>query len=264
MDYTSGDKQTIKVVLLDIEGTTTSISFVADVLFPYARRELVSFLERTFDSAETQADIEELRKLAKIDLSSGNTEIVQIPEAGAEKSVVLDSAIKNVLAQMNSDRKTTALKQLQGHIWRHGFESGELQGDLYDDVLEAFKNWKGSIPIFIYSSGSIAAQKLLFGYNKHGNLSNYLIDHFDTTIGSKLEAESYNRIFDAIIKSGVVANLTKKEVLFATDNIKEAIAADEAGISTVVSIRPDTAPLPAEHKFHTSTSFADFWKYYNF
>jgi 2,3-diketo-5-methylthio-1-phosphopentane phosphatase len=260
----SGEKQSIKVVLLDIEGTTTSISFVSDVLFPYARRELSSFLDRNFDSSETQADIEELRKLAKADLASGNQEIVQIPEAGGDKSVILEAAIKNVLAQMNTDRKTTALKQLQGHIWRHGFESGELQGDVYDDVMDAFKKWKGSVPIFIYSSGSIAAQKLLFGYNKFGNLSEYLVDHFDTTIGSKLEAESYNKIFDAIVKSNVVPNLTKKEVLFGTDNIKEAIAADEAGLSTIVSIRPDTLPLPADHKFHTSNSFADFWKYYQF
>lgn len=259
-----GDKQAIKVVLLDIEGTTTSISFVSEVLFPYARRELSSFLERTYDSNETQADIEELRKLAKSDLSSGNQEIIQIPDAGAEKSVILEATIKNVLAQMDTDRKSTALKQLQGHIWRHGFESGELQGDIYDDVMVAFKKWKGSIPIFIYSSGSIAAQKLLFGYNKHGNLSEYLVDHFDTTIGSKLESESYDRIFDAIVKSNVVPNLTKKEVLFGTDNIKEAIAADIAGLSTIVSIRPDTAPLPADHKFHTSNSFDDFWKFYQF
>ena len=261
----STDKKLIKVVLLDIEGTTTSISFVSDVLFPYARRELASFLEKTFENEETQADIEELRKLAKEDLAEGKSETVQIPAVGSEKSEIVAATIKNVLAQMDTDRKTTALKQLQGHIWRHGFESKELQGDLYDDVMVAFNKWRPSIPIFIYSSGSIAAQKLLFGYNKHGNLREYLVDHFDTTIGSKLEKQSYLNIFDAITKSGVVkGEFTTGDILFATDNIKEAIAADEAGVSTVLSVRADTAPLPAEHPFFAVTTFADIWNRYRF
>lgn len=257
--------QSIKVVLLDIEGTTTSISFVSDVLFPYVRRELVNFLDRHFDSAETQADIEALRELAKSDLASGMTTTPQIPDTGSDKSAIKEAVSKNVFAQMDMDRKSTALKQLQGHIWRHGFESKELEGDLYDDAMEAFTFWKSQgIPIFIYSSGSIAAQKLLFGYNKHGDLSPYLVDHFDTTIGSKVEEESYHKIFDAILKSNVAQNLEKKEVLFGTDNIKEAIAADKAGLSTFLSIRPGTAALPDTHPFHAVTTFADIRKYYKF
>jgi len=257
--------QSIKVVLLDIEGTTTSISFVSEVLFPYVRHELSNFLDRHFDSDETQADIEALRQLSKSDLSAGVDSAVQIPEAGSDKSAIKDAVCKNVFAQMDVDRKSTALKQLQGHIWRHGFESKELQGDLYDDAMEAFKFWKSHhIPIYIYSSGSIAAQKLLFGYNKNGDLSSFLVDHFDTTIGSKVEEESYHKIFDQILKSNLVPNLTKKEVLFGTDNIKEAIAADKAGLSTILSVRPGTAPLPADHPFHAVTTFADFSKYFNF
>lgn len=258
----SGDKQAIKVVLLDVEGTTTSISFVADVMFPYARREVAKFLDSTFDSAETQADIEALRKLAQEDLAAGQTETVQIPAAGSPKAEVVEAAIKNVFAQMDKDRKSTALKQLQGHIWHHGFVSGEMQGDIYDDALEAFKKWKPTTPIFIYSSGSIAAQKLLFGYNKHGNLGEYLKGHFDTTIGSKLEKQSYNNIYDEIIKQ--YPGVEKKQILFGTDNIKEAIAADEAGFSTFLSIRSDTAPLPENHPFHAVTSFADVWQWYSF
>lgn len=257
--------QSIKVVLLDIEGTTTSISFVSDVLFPYVRRELATFLDRHFDSDETQADIDALRTLAKADVEAGVVNSVLIPESGAEKDAIKTAVCKNVFAQMDIDRKSTALKQLQGHIWRHGFESKELEGDLYDDVMEAFKFWKTQgIPIFIYSSGSIAAQKLLFGYNKHGDLSSYLIDHFDTTIGSKIEEDSYLKIFEAIVKSKAVQNIEKRDVLFGTDNIKEAIAADKAGLSTFLSIRPDTVPLPDNHHFHAVTTFSDLHKFYKF
>lgn len=255
-------KQAIKVVLLDVEGTTTSISFVADIMFPYARREVASFLDTTFDNADTQADIEALRKLAQEDLAAGQTETVQIPAVGSPKAEIVAAALANVLAQMNNDRKSTALKQLQGHIWHHGFVSGEMQGDIYDDALEAFNKWKPTTPIFIYSSGSIAAQKLLFGYNKHGNLGEYLKGHFDTTIGSKLEKESYNNIFNEILKQ--YPGVDKKQVLFGTDNIKEAIAADEAGFSTFLSVRADTLPLPENHPFHAVTTFADVWKWYSF
>lgn len=258
----SDAKQDIKVVLLDVEGTTTSISFVADVMFPYARREVGKFLETTFDSDDTQADIELLRKLAQEDLAAGKTDVVQIPAAGSPKAEVVEAALKNVFAQMDTDRKTTALKQLQGHVWKHGFVSGEMQGDIYADALEAFNKWKPTTPIFIYSSGSIAAQKLLFGYNKNGDLSVYLKGHFDTTIGSKLEKESYNNIFNEIIKQ--YPGVEKKQVLFGTDNIKEAIAADEAGMSTFLSVRVDTAPLPENHPFHAVTTFADVWKWYSF
>lgn len=253
-------------MVLDIEGTTTSISFVADVLFPYVRREVASFLSRTYDSPETQSDIDALRQLSQQDVNAGKENVTVIPAVGATKEDILESTLKNVITQMDSDRKSTALKQLQGHIWKHGFESGELLGDIYEDALEAFKKWHPSTPIFIYSSGSIAAQKLLFGYNKHGNLLNYIVDHFDTTIGSKVEEDSYVKIFDFIASKYQISlpTLSRDQVLFGTDNINEAIAAEKAGLSTFLSIRADTPPLPSDHHFHAVYSFSDVWNFYSF
>jgi methylthioribulose 1-phosphate dehydratase/enolase-phosphatase E1 len=173
-----------RVILLDIEGTTTPISFVTDVLFPYAREHAVSFLRSTYDTNETQCDIQLLRKQVAEDLEQGLAEAVFIPPDNAGMEAVVSALEKNVQAMIKADRKITSLKQLQGHIWRVGYEQGELHGEFFDDVPEALAAWHASgNKTYIYSSGSREAQRLIFGNTKYGDLRQYLSGFFDTTIG---------------------------------------------------------------------------------
>ncbi|KAI0492796.1 hypothetical protein KFK09_027072 [Dendrobium nobile] len=195
------DKQR-KCILLDIEGTTTPVSFVTEVLFPYARNNVRKHLISTYDSEETQDDIKLLRA--------------------------------------------------QGHIWRTGFENKELQGVVFDDVPEALKRWHtDGIKVYIYSSGSREAQRLVFGHSEHGDLRKYLCGFFDTTVGNKREPRSYFEISQSV---GVD---TPSQILFVTDVYQEAIAAKAAGLDVIISIRPGNAPLPDYHGFQTVTSFAE-------
>ena len=144
----------------------------------------------------------------------------------------------------------TALKQLQGHMWRSGYESGKILGEVYDDAFDFFERIKTQGKnIYIYSSGSVQAQKLLFQYSTHGNLLPHFVDHFDTSnIGNKLEKSSYVKILE---KTGIPHD----SILFLTDNIGEAQAAREAGIDSILSVRPGTMKLPEEHPFDAVTSF---------
>jgi len=256
----------IRVVLLDIEGTTSSISFVSDVLFPYVRRELRSYLDANWDNEQLIQDIELLRKLAHEDEDMGIKNAIQIPEDnGTNKHEIIEAIALNVGKQMDMDRKTTALKQLQGHIWLSGYKQGVLQGHVYEDSYEAFQKWKNQdLPIFIYSSGSIAAQKLLFGYSEKGDLLPYFRGHFDTTIGVKLQSTSYLKIFEAIKAQLELNDLKIGQVLFVTDNFEEAKSASQVHMSTVVSIRPGTRALPDGHKFKTITTFDSLFEMFEF
>jgi len=237
------------VVLLDIEGTTTSISFVKDVLFPFARKEIDSFLNLNWNDKDVQSIIEMIQKQAEEDRNGGLL-APSIP-TGSDKEVVLPELLKNLSWQMDNDRKTTGLKSLQGKIWKQGFESGTLKGHVYDDVPKAFERWAAADKkIFIYSSGSVEAQILLFKYSEAGDLNKFHSGNFDTTTGPKMEAASYTSISEKI---GVSAG----DILFCTDVSKEAYAAKEAGFQIVVSIRPGNVPL-------TETELKDFPTVVNF
>ncbi|XP_046644194.1 enolase-phosphatase E1-like [Daphnia pulicaria] len=229
----------IKCLLLDIEGTTTSISFVKDELFPYIRRKLESYLESNWDSLEVQDDVESLRKQATEDA----TKMGGVPEIASSletPTLILSSVITNINWNMDQDRKMTALKQLQGHMWREGYSSGEIQGHLYEDVEGALKLWTSSgQKVYIYSSGSVEAQKLLFQHSVAGNLLQYFSGHFDTKIGVKIESASYQEISKSI---GVAPD----KILFLTDLPAEAIAANEAGVQVKLLVRPGNAPLNEE------------------
>ena len=186
---------TYKCVLLDIEGTTTPISFVHDCLFPYVKNNLISFLNENWDSPELQEQIQLLREQATKDVNNNLFDAVLIPEVqqGEKSSNEIKKAIiQNIQWQMKIDRKIGALKSFQGFMWKSGFESGELKGEIFDDVLDALKKWKEiGIKIYIYSSGSISAQKLIFKNSDKGDLLEYIDGHFDTSIGSKMEKSSY-------------------------------------------------------------------------
>ncbi|MFT7578478.1 MAG: enolase-phosphatase E1 [Myxococcota bacterium] len=213
-------------VVLDIEGTTTSISFVYDALFPFARRGLRAFLATHWEDPAVRQDVATM----SADLEG--------PDAAADHALKL----------MDDDVKDTGLKGLQGRIWRAGYLSGELRGHVFPDVPPALERWRGAqVPVYIYSSGSIAAQKLLFGHSLVGDLLGLLKGHFDTTTGPKKKAASYRAIAEAIA-------VTPSQTLFATDSLAEAEAAREAGFQVAVCVRPDN-PALAEHGFRTVSDF---------
>lgn len=232
-------------VVLDIEGTVASIAFVAEVLFPYARARLRAHLESTYSSEETQGDLELLRQQAAADG-------VVFPPTSAPQNEVVAAAVALCESHMNADRKTTALKALQGHIWTKGFAAGELKAEPFRDVPDALATWRSQgIKTYIYSSGSRQAQRDLFGHTTVGDLRPYLSGFFDTTSGPKVEAPSYKNI---ALSLGVD---TPGEILFATDNINEARAAVAAGWQVVMADRPGNAQLPADCEFRVVTSMVD-------
>ncbi|CAO2198540.1 unnamed protein product [Urochloa humidicola] len=242
----------IRSVVLDIEGTTSPISFVTDVLFPYARDNVRKHLEATYGTDETDDDIALLRAQVEQDLADGVAGAVSVPPEEAGKDAIIDALVANVEAMIEADRKITSLKQLQGHIWRTGFEGQEIKGVVFDDVPPALERWHASgIKTYIYSSGSREAQKLIFGNTTYGDLRKYLCGFFDTTIGTKREPRSYYEIWQSV---GVDR---PSQILFLTDVYQEATAAKAAGLEVLISIRPGNAPLPENHGFQTITTFSE-------
>jgi len=225
---------------------------VTDVMFPYAHNNVRKHLISTFDSEETKEDINLLRIQIEDDLRNGIAGAVPVPPDEAGKEEVINSLVANVESMIKADRKITSLKQLQGHIWRTGFENKELHGVVFEDVPVALKNWHASgIKVYIYSSGSREAQRLLFGNTMFGDLRKFLCGYFDTTTGNKRETKSYFEISQSL---GVDS---PSQILFITDVYQEAIAAKNAGFDVIISIRPGNAPLPENHGFRTIKSFSE-------
>lgn len=216
-------------ILLDVEGTTSSISFVYDVMFPYVREHLDSFLQQNWESPAVQDCLEALAK------DTGNSTVAEWLDSDADNAQ--QQVSKAVIKLMDDDVKATGLKQLQGSIWKSGFESGQMVAHLYDDVAESIRRWQSDgIEIRIYSSGSIAAQKLFFGHCIAGNLLPLIAGHYDTTIGHKKESESYNSIASDI-------GLAADKILFVSDVPEELDAASSAGFQVALSIRPGNKPV---------------------
>jgi len=231
----------IKYVLLDIEGTVAPISFVKDVLFVYARKNLEKFLDENWECNEELANSVEL--IIRYSLENSDSPAVD----GSKPSV-----IESVLWQMDRDVKDAGLKKLQSLIWKDGYTSGELKCDLYEDVYENLKQWHAKgIKIGIYSSGSIAAQKDLFEHTSRGSMLEVLSSFHDlTTAGSKLECGSYTKIAAEI-------GFEPCEILFLTDVYGEFAAATQANMKSVIVLRAGNKPLSAEEtqKSDTISSF---------
>ncbi|OIW05276.1 hypothetical protein TanjilG_03665 [Lupinus angustifolius] len=241
-----------RCIVLDIEGTTTPISFVSEVLFPYARDNVGRHLSATYDTLDTQNDIKLLRSQIQSDLEQGIAGAVPVPSVDAGKEEVVAAVVANVDAMIKADRKITALKELQGHIWKTGYENNELEGIVFDDLPEALEKWHAlGIKVYIYSSGSRLAQRLIFGKTNYGDLRKYLSGFFDTTVGNKKETHSYVNISESL---GVDK---PSDILFVTDIFQEATAAKAAGLEVIISIRPGNAPLPENHEFKTIKSFSE-------
>ena len=236
----------IRGILLDIEGTTTPISFVHDVLFPYARTHVKSYLAKSLDSPETTAILAQLREEHRSDVEQ------DLPPPGLvneTRDAELNSLVSYVEWLIDRDRKSSGLKALQGKIWEQGYLNGTLQAPLFPDVLPALERWRrASLRIAIFSSGSVLAQKLLFGHTQAGDVTKFIDSYFDTTTGPKLAMESYRLIAGDI---GVPAN----EMLFISDVTTELDAARAAWFQTRLCVRPGNQPQPSQEKHRIISSF---------
>lgn len=208
----------IRVVLTDIEGTTSSISFVHDVLFPYASKHLAEFVRN----------------------HQGNPLVAEQLDAVAEKSGVdrsdIDGLVHTLQTWIQEDRKETPLKTLQGLIWEQGYQQGELKGHIYDDAADYLQRWHDrGLRLFVYSSGSVKAQQLIFGHTTAGDFTPYFSGYFDTRVGGKKEADSYRAILGEL---GVAA----ETVLFLSDVEAELKAAEAAGMRTAWLVREGDLP----------------------
>ncbi len=232
-------------ILLDIEGTTSSISFVYDVMFPYARRELGAYLRDNWDSTDLRETCDVIaRDAGHKSLADWSGD--EADEAAREK-LVRDEVIR----LMDDDVKATGLKQLQGLIWRSGFESGEMKAHLYDDVPPAIEAWnKAGRDVRIYSSGSIAAQKLFFGHTIVGDLLHLFRGHYDTTTGPKKESASYTTIAEDF-------DIPAAKLLFLSDVRAELDAARDAGFQTGLCMRPGNAEVAPGHGHPEIASFGE-------
>ena len=230
----------IHCLLLDVEGTTSSVEFVYKTLFPFASAHVESYLHRHSAEPEVRRLLSELRTEQAADAAK-DPQIGVWMRGTAEEEIV--TAVQYVRHLIAMDRKTTPLKTLQGKIWEEGFRRGELLGDVYEDVPLAFARWHAERKrIAIFSSGSVQAQRLLFGHSKAGDLTKYIEAYFDTTTGPKREAASYRAIAKSLEADAANA-------LFVSDVEAELDAAREAGMQTALMLRPGTArPAAAKHR----------------
>jgi enolase-phosphatase E1 len=234
-----------KCVLLDIEGTTTPIDFVHNRLFPFAKDRIEEFVETHF--GELGAEIERL----KIEYRKDFTDQIYGRDFIDDSAESVAGYLKFLI---DVDRKSTPLKAIQGRIWQAGYETGELQSELFEDVPRAFESWKtGGKTIAIFSSGSRLAQKLIFKYSNFGDLGGLISNYFDTTVGGKKEAESYRKIAARL-------GFSPSEILFVSDAAAELDAAREAGFETILSIRAGNGIVRQPISHDAVASFEDLLK----
>lgn len=218
--------ETIRGILLDIEGTTTPLAFVTETLFPYARERLEEAC------AKPGPEIDEALELLRQEHHRERKQGEEVPDFGT------GAAYAAYL--MDDDRKSTGLKMLQGILWRRGYGDGTLRGEVFDDVPEALEAWrKAGLRLRIFSSGSVEAQKLLFAHSDHGDLTGHFEGYHDTRTGAKKTPEAYRKIAQAF-------DLPPKRILFLSDNLEELDAARDAGLRTGLLDRPGNPPVP-EH-----------------
>jgi len=214
----------IQAIVTDIEGTTTPISFVYETLFPFARRRLERACSAAADDPRLQQALSILR-----------SEFLQ-QQAGADGT--FGDGASFAASLMDQDRKSTGLKALQGLIWEAGYRSGELRATLFDDVPTALERWRdGGLRLRVFSSGSVLAQKLLFGHTQSGDLTSFFDGFHDTTTGAKQQSASYEAIAAA-------AKLPAADVLYLSDVVAELDGARQAGMHTALLKRPGNPAQP--------------------
>ena len=219
----------VRAILTDIEGTTSSISFVKDVLFPYARERMAGFVASHAGNDDVRQALDEVSREVGRPLSDGE-------------------AVEQLERWIDEDRKITPLKALQGMIWEAGYQDGDFHGHMYPDAVEGLRRWHArGLKLYVYSSGSVYAQKLLFGHTEFGDLTPLFDGYFDTRVGAKGDAASYRAIAEHI-------GLPPGQVLFLSDITTELDAAQSAGMRTTQLLRDATVP----HSAHAAaTQFDD-------
>lgn len=219
----------VSAIVTDIEGTTSSLSFVKDVLFPYSRARLPDFVRSHSRDPEVQ------RLLAEVST-----------QTGARDETTL---IAELIRWIDEDRKVTALKALQGLIWETGYRRGDFTGHIYPDAVRALRAWRTrGLHLYVFSSGSVKAQQLLFGHTAEGDLTPLFDGYFDTSIGAKKEPESYRRIAQSI-------RTAPEATLFLSDVKEELDAARAAGMQTRWLVRDGKTPTAPSHAI--AHSFAE-------
>jgi enolase-phosphatase E1 len=212
----------ISAIVTDIEGTTSSLSFVKDVLFPYAREHLADFVRRHVDEAAVRRWLDEVRQIAGASLSN-------------------DEVVAQLIQWIAEDKKFTPLKALQGMIWEEGYLNGDFKGHVYADAVRLLRQWQaGGIRLYVYSSGSVQAQKLLFAHTDYGDLTPLFSGYFDTSVGGKREVTSYRKITESL-------HTTASDILFLSDIREELDAAQAAGMKTRWLVRDGTVDPKAAH-----------------
>ena len=216
----------MKYILTDVEGTTTSISFVHETLFPFAKERLKTFVTNNLNKIDVQEVLKQTKATAL---------------AEDQKDISDDEACELLLHWIKTDRKHPALKNLQGLIWEEGYKSGEIKGHVYQDVPMALKAWKeAGLTLGVYSSGSVQAQHLIFEFSTAGNLRPYFSNHFDTAVGHKREVPSYSNIANLL-------KLAPSDILFLSDIKEELDAARSAGMQTIQLVRQNDVVI-GDHK----------------
>ena len=212
----------IRAIVTDIEGTTSSLSFVKDVLFPYSRERMADFVIKHGADPTVRKLLDDVRKAADKNLDEGGI-------------------IEQLVRWIDQDKKITPLKALQGMIWEDGYKQGHFTGHIYDDAVRHLKEWKEQgIRLYVFSSGSVQAQKLLFGHTEYGDLTPLFSGYFDTATSAKKEPAAYRAIAKAI-------GLNPGEILYLSDIKAELDAAREAGMETVWLVRDSAVDAGAEH-----------------
>jgi len=238
-------------ILLDIEGTTSSIRFVYDEMFPFVRRELSAYLQSHWGEDDLGSACDQIANDAGHESLTNWSARVSAQTGPKPDDTAKELIATEVIRLMDNDVKATGLKQLQGLIWKDGFHSGELQAHVYEDVPPALKSWSDAgIDLRIYSSGSIAAQKLFFGHTIAGNLLSLFRGHYDTTTGAKQEASSYAKI-------ALEYETSPREILFLSDVVAELDAARTAGFETGLLLRPGNAEASLGHTHPTIELFTE-------
>jgi enolase-phosphatase E1 len=211
----------IQYILTDIEGTTTSVQFVYETLFPYFKANFEDFVRHHYPNFGLAENIRAVQDTVQSE--DGN-------------DIGLDEAVSVLLKWVDIDRKHTALKNLQGVLWEQGYKNGEIKGHVYPDVPPKLKEWSSqNLKMGVYSSGSVQAQQLIFGYSELGDLRPYFSDYFDTNIGYKRESGSYQAI-QSVLK------VSEESILFLSDVEAELDAAKAVGFQTIQLVRNGTTP----------------------
>ena len=213
----------VKAIVTDIEGTTSSLSFVKDVLFPYSRARMAEFVRARAREPAVRHELDEVRRLCGKNLTEAEV-------------------IEQLLRWIAEDKKLTPLKSLQGMIWEDGYKKGDFKGHMYEDAVRHLRKWKSAdLALYVFSSGSVRAQKLLFAHTDYGDLTPLFSGYFDTNIGSKREADSYHKIAAAI-------GSAPEETLFLSDIREELDAARAAGMQTIWLVRDGAVDPESAHR----------------